>query len=124
LLLNIKTDCSIFVKLRTRHPFPTHFALQDRDYAGSCQVMYQNSLLQSKFIEPLTAKKNEYDKKRKQLRETWTKEKRRSVSVTWSNDWFRFKCIRSFKSHDNYLLETVFLVKTFQVRFKVNGDVW
>ncbi|WAR22755.1 RHG29-like protein [Mya arenaria] len=46
---------------------------QDVEYSKTCQATF--TLLQtSKFIEPLTGRRNEYDKVRKTVKDTWNKE--------------------------------------------------
>ena len=56
-------------------------AKQEREFASNCQSVYQNTLLQQKFVDSLQAKKNEHDKTRKQLRDLWAKDKKRLVSI-------------------------------------------
>ncbi|KAK3731062.1 hypothetical protein QZH41_019222, partial [Actinostola sp. cb2023] len=59
-----------------RHlPFQTIYVTsldQDIDYADSCARTY-SSLLSSKFLEPLQNRRSSHEKKRKDLKEIWTK---------------------------------------------------
>ena len=41
-------------------------------------------ILQQKFVEALQAKKNEHDKLRKSLRDSWLKDKKRLVGLLFS----------------------------------------
>ncbi|CAK8685604.1 unnamed protein product [Clavelina lepadiformis] len=84
----------------------------DREYASNCLSMYQSSLLQQKFIEPLLAKKNEHDKKRKSIREVWMREKKRSEESIMAMK----------KAKQTYQTRVVEYQKAKEAAIKAEGD--
>ncbi|XP_033736742.1 rho GTPase-activating protein 45-like isoform X2 [Pecten maximus] len=56
---------------------------QDKDYASTCQAT-QMLLQASKFVEPLTARRLEHDKERKNIKDSWLKEVKRMQDAVHS----------------------------------------
>lgn len=52
--------------------------VQEREYAVNCQSVYQ--AIHGKYADSLQTKKNEHDKVRKNIRESWARDRKRSVT--------------------------------------------
>ena len=72
--------------------------MQDREFASNCQTIYQSMILQQKFVESLQAKKNEHDKTRKAIRDSWVKDKKRLVGEKSLSNFKQFR-FRAAQTH-------------------------
>lgn len=53
---------------------------QDREFASNSIVLYQERVLLQMFVEPLKARKNDYERICKESSNCWLKEKRKTVN--------------------------------------------